>query len=158
MTASAVSTRVATNADRDTIERIYREASLSNSGDREALLANPAFLQWPIDALATGTTVVATTRDDGAVGFARIVPGEGTVELDDLFVDPDWMRRGVATALLRHLTDVVTTAGGSELAVIANPHALDFYLAVGFVDDGEVATQLGTGRRMRLRLGADDAH
>ncbi|HET6911379.1 MAG TPA: GNAT family N-acetyltransferase [Mycobacteriales bacterium] len=152
MTTTGLSIRRATTDDRAAIERIYREASLSNAGDREVLLANPAFLQWPVDSLASGMTVVATAADGPVVGFAKVQPGEDGVELEDLFVDPAWMRRGVATALLRHLCDVVMSQSGDALTVVANPHALDFYLSVGFVDDGEVATELGTGRRMRLHL------
>jgi SAM-dependent methyltransferase len=72
--------------------------------------------------------------------------------LEDLFVDPAWTRRGVATALVRHLCEVVAARGGSCIEVVANPHALDFYLSAGFADCGEAATELGRARRMQLRI------
>ncbi len=39
-----------------------------------------------------------------------------------------------------------------RLLVTANPHAMAFYLAVGFVDGGGATTALGEGRRMHLDL------
>jgi hypothetical protein len=43
-------------------------------------------------------------------------------------------------------------AGHRRLWVTGNPHALDFYLVVGFVRVEPVATELGPGLRMSLAL------
>jgi hypothetical protein len=51
--------------------------------------------------------------------------------------------------------DVVRTVrqtGYRHLCVTGNPHASDFYLAVGFVETGRVATAFDTGLRMYLDL------
>jgi hypothetical protein len=40
--------------------------------------------------------------------------------------------------------------GHRHLWVTGNPHAVDFYRAVGFVEVGPVAVELGTGLRMCL--------
>ena len=60
-------------------------------------------------------------------------PGRGVFELEDLFVDPGWMRRGIATALVASIADAVRARGGERLEVTANEHALGFYTAAGFV-------------------------
>jgi len=51
------------------------------------------------EGLAEGRTYVA--EEDGlVVGFATWAGTAGTVELEDLFVDPAYRRRGIAAALV----------------------------------------------------------
>ena len=76
--------------DLPALARIFRAASLSNAGDRDALLAHPEALILSAELLAGGRTRVATDADGTVVGFAGTRPtGPGVLELDDLFVDPD---------------------------------------------------------------------
>src|SRR5437588_8340082 len=85
---------------------VYRSASLSNAGDRDILLAHPEYLVLGPEGLAEGRTYVAV-EDGRVVGFASSAQAGGVVELEDLFVDPDWRRRGIAAALLGRIVDVV---------------------------------------------------
>jgi ribosomal protein S18 acetylase RimI-like enzyme len=139
------------------ISDIYRRSSLSNEGDRAVLLAHPETLVFDGAPIREGRTRVAL--DDGLiVGFATTRLVGDIAELDDLFVDPDWMRRGIARALVLDVIAVVTAGGFTRVEVTANPHALAFYQAVGFVADGRSATQFGVGTRMHLDvaiLGSD---
>ncbi len=73
----------------------------------------------------------------------------GTADLEDLFVDPEWMRRGIATALVNRIADVLRARGARCLDVTANPHALGFYRAAGFTGCGVAETNFGTAPRMR---------
>jgi GNAT superfamily N-acetyltransferase len=131
------------------IRKIFRAASLANEGDREALLAHPEVLEFPEDAVLDGRVRVAV--DEGVVvGFATLSTGPDAWELDDLFVAPAHMRRGYATALVRHLLAEPDVAA---IAVTANPHAMAFYRSVGFVDDGVAQTRFGPASRMRLTVG-----
>jgi GNAT superfamily N-acetyltransferase len=140
--------RRAERDDLDAIRKIFRSASLANEGDREALLAHPEALEFSADAVAAGHVRVAV--DGGAVvGFATITPSADAWELDDLFVAPAHMRRGVATALVRHL---LAEADVAAIEVTANPHAMAFYRSVGFVDDGVAQTRFGPAPRMRLSV------
>src|SRR3954462_5869754 len=98
---STFSVRDAVAGDEPALGRMFRRASLSNAGDRDALLAHPEALTLPDDVLASGRTRVATSAAGTVVGFARTRPPDrGVLELDDLFVDPDAMGRGVARQLL----------------------------------------------------------
>jgi diaminopropionate ammonia-lyase len=137
--------------DAAAMAEVFRRASLANDGDRAALLAHPEVLELEADALA-GSTVAADGTDGTVIGFIRLVYGDGTAELEDLFVDPDWMRRGVATALVRHEADAARRAGITRVDLTANPHALAFYERVGFVRDGDEPTRFGTGTRMHLDI------
>jgi GNAT superfamily N-acetyltransferase len=129
---------------------------LSNAGHRESLLAHPEYLVMGPEGLAEGRTHVAE-EDGSVVGFATWAKTEceetdGSLELEDLFVDPGWMRRGIATALVNRIAEVVRSQGAQSLAVTANPDALGFYRAAGFVDCGIAETALGSAPRMVLTI------
>src|SRR3954452_6608744 len=92
---NAINVRVADADDEPVLARIFRAASLSTAADRDALLAHPEALTLSDDLLARGRTRVATFADGTVVGFAATRPTDpGVLELEDLFVDPDAMRRG----------------------------------------------------------------
>jgi GNAT superfamily N-acetyltransferase len=133
------------------VRRIFREASLWNEGDRAALLAHPEYLVLAEGGLVEGRMRVAVDACGAVVGFATLRPVAGAWELEDLFVDPVHMRRGIATALVTHLLD---EADIDDIVVTANPHAMAFYRSVGFVDDGVDETRFGPAPRMRLTIGA----
>jgi GNAT superfamily N-acetyltransferase len=148
---SAIHVRDAVAHDEPTLARIFREASLSNAGDRDALLAHPEALTLSADLLARGRTRVATVADGTVVGFATTRPtGPGVLELDDLFVDPDAMRTGVARQLVLHVAQEAKREDVARIDVTANPHALGFYDAVGFVVGSPVDTEFGPAQRMHL--------
>jgi GNAT superfamily N-acetyltransferase len=146
--------RPAVAADLPALQQVFRAASLSNSGDAPMLLAHPEFLVFTGDGIAAGRTLVAVASR--TIGFATVAAGpDDDAELEDLFVDPDWRRRGVARHLVQQLVQDARDNGHRRLWVTGNPHALAFYLAAGFVPDDEVDTELGTGLRMVLDLNRD---
>jgi GNAT superfamily N-acetyltransferase len=146
---TAVVIRLGTPADYPAASAVYRRASLSNAGDREYLVAHPEHLILTPEGLAEGRTHVAE-EDGSVVGFATWIAAGATVELVDLFVDPSWMRRGLATALVMRIIDLLRARGVSCLEVTANPHALGFYRALGFVDIGRAKTAFGPAPRMAV--------
>ena len=143
--------RLGVPADLPAASNVYRNASLSNAGDRDNLLAHPGYLMLGPDGLAEGRTHVAE-EDGSVVGFATWARAGRVFELEDLFVDPGWMRRGIATALVASIADAVRARGGERLEVTANEHALGFYTAAGFVDCGVTETEFGVARRMVLAI------
>jgi GNAT superfamily N-acetyltransferase len=141
--------RTAEAGDLGALRAVFRRASLDNAGDREVLLAHPEVLVWSGEAIAAGRVRVAV--EDGAVaGFATTVPVDGGLELEDLFVEPDRMRRGLGRRLVEDVLDVARADGVEHVWVTANPHAMAFYTAVGFVPDGTARTQFGPAPRLRL--------
>jgi GNAT superfamily N-acetyltransferase len=151
--------RTAVAADLPALQQVYRAASLSNAGDAPLLLARPEYLVFAGEGIAAGRTLVALAGPPGGrriVGFATLAASQGDgFELEDLFVDPGWRRRGVARHLVQQIGDAAREGGGRRLWVTGNPHALGFYLAVGFVQTEQVSTELGTGMRMSLELSRD---
>jgi GNAT superfamily N-acetyltransferase len=141
--------RLGVPADLPAASEVYRSASLSNASDRDNLLAHPEYLVLGPEGLAEGRTHVAE-EDGSLVGFATWIETGGVCELEDLFVDPGWRRRGIATALVNRIAQVLRARGVERLEVTANPHAMGFYRAAGFIDCGVADTAFGTAPRMML--------
>ena len=138
-------------ADVDSLGDVFRRSSLSNEGDRPNLLASPDVLEFEPTAVHDRRCRVAIV-EGRLVGFATVRPIGDGVELEDLFVDPDWMRQGIGLALVRDATAMARASGVTRIEVTANPHASEFYERAGFVPDGTAHTQFGPAPRMRLDL------
>ena len=142
--------RDAVPADVAVLRELYRRASLSNEGDRMNLLANPDALEWGGLGGDDRRTRVAAIAGGRIAGFATSRPAGDALELDDLFVDPDWRRQGAARALVLDVVAHARNQGIGRIQVTANQHALVFYEKAGFVTDHEVQTRFGPGLRMHL--------
>jgi GNAT superfamily N-acetyltransferase len=143
--------RLGTPADLPAAAGVFRRASLSNAGDRDTLLAHPEYLILGPEGLAEGRTYVAE-EDGSVVGFATWAQADGVTELEDLFVDPGWRRRGIAAALVSRIVEVLGERGVRCMEVTANPHAQEFYSAAGFIDCGAAETGFGPAPRKRLTI------
>jgi ribosomal protein S18 acetylase RimI-like enzyme len=142
--------RRAVASEQKELEDLQLRASLTNAGDRDALLAHPDAIELPLAQIAAGGVFVAEWNGT-IVGFATVEPrGDGESELDALFVDPNMRRRGIARSLIQHCAEVARTQKSAALCVVGNPHAKDFYTACGFNVVGTTETRFGTGLLMRM--------
>src|SRR5262249_29905746 len=119
--------------ERDALRALHRRSSLVWDADRPQLEAHPELFGVPVEAVTEGRARVAIGPDGALLGFsviARVEPG--VCELEDLFVDPDAMTRGIGSALVEDVASRAAAAGDRELAVTANPDAVGFYERVGF--------------------------
>jgi GNAT superfamily N-acetyltransferase len=147
-----VSVRTALASEKRALEALQWRASLGNSGDREALLANPDAIELPLHQIVAGGVFVAEV-DGSLKGFAAILPREdGDSELDGLFVEPEAWRQGVGRALVEHCCSAARSAGASSLHVVGNPHAEGFYALCGFRMLGTKQMQFGVGLLMKRGL------
>jgi ribosomal protein S18 acetylase RimI-like enzyme len=145
--------RDAVPADMMALSGVYRRSSLSNEGDRPNLLAHPETLEFSDLAVREGRTRAAVAEANIA-GFASWLGAGDAVEIEDLFVDPDWMRRGIGRTLVLDMIAIARGRGIDRVEVTANPHALAFYEKAGFVVYREVVTRFRTAPRMRLAVTA----
>lgn len=144
--------RQAAIVEQNELEALQLRASLTNAGDREALLANPDAIELPLEQIAAGSVFVAEWNGT-IVGFAAVEPrADGESELDALFVDPNMRRRGIARLLLERCVQVARKRKSVALYVVGNPHAKDFYAACGFDVIGTSETRFGTGLLMRMAV------
>jgi GNAT superfamily N-acetyltransferase len=144
--------RAAKPDDLGRLREVFRRSSLSNVEDRAALIEHPEALVLSAATLTEARVQVATVEPALIVGLASTVAHDGFLELVDLFTDPDWMRRGVATTLINDVVEFAATIKVGRISVIGNPHALDFYRRVGFVGDVPATTDFGQGLRMHLTV------
>jgi GNAT superfamily N-acetyltransferase len=125
--AHDVGIRPARSDEQTMLESVQRRASLSNPGDRDALLANRDAIALPIEQITEGCVFVAE-RDSVAVGFAAVVPRpDNDAELDALFVEPQLRKHGIERRLVDHIAEVARLRAASFLHLIGNPHARGFY-------------------------------
>ena len=134
--------RFARPDERDALEELMRRASLALDDYREALEANPDAIDLPARQIADGDVIVAEL-DGTVLGFAAVVGGE----LDGLFVDPPYWRRGVAAALVEEAVHIARRRGLS-LTVVGGPAARGFYEKCGFTVEGDEPTRFGPAFRM----------
>lgn len=73
------------------------------------------------------------------VGFYALIPTDHpeVYELDDLWVLPASIGRGIGKRLLQHAMTTVLEEGGSVLRLVAEPHAIGFYQKMGMTKIGE---------------------
>ena len=153
---SDVVIRPALQAERSRLEALQWRASLGNSGDRDALLANPDAISLPVEQIEDGHVFVAE-HEGLIVGFAAILARpDGNAELDALFVEPSLWKRGVGRRLVEYCADVARGRDAHILHVVGNPHAEGFYAACGFCTTGSVETRFGAGLAMERELGRRD--
>jgi ribosomal protein S18 acetylase RimI-like enzyme len=143
--------RAAVPGDMTALRDVFRRSSLSNEGDRPNLLAHPEVLELSDRGVREGRTRAAVA-DEAIVGFASWLGVGDAIEVEDLFVDPGWMRRGIGRALMLDLIAIARERGIGRVEVTANEHALAFYTKAGFVVYREEATRFGPAPRMRLAV------
>jgi GNAT superfamily N-acetyltransferase len=91
------------------------------------------------------------------IGFYAVKPvSEQEMELEALFVRPDYIGRGFGRALLNHAISIAIQRNYSAINIQGDPHAEKFYLASGAKLTGESESGSIKGRYLpvyRLDLG-----
>ena len=141
--------RDAVPGDLAALHEVFRRSSLSNAGDRMNLLAHPD--AWSFPVLRSGKATHPRSHG-GIAGFATWLPGQDAIEIEDLFVDPDWMGQGIGRALVLDLIAIARSRGARRVEVTANQHARAFYEKAGFFLGHPVKTRFGPAPRMHLQI------
>jgi GNAT superfamily N-acetyltransferase len=69
--------------------------------------------------------------DGRAVGWAALIPRGEVCWLDDLWIEPEWIGKGIGTRLFRHAAERGKHLGAQRMEWEAEPHALGFYERMG---------------------------
>jgi GNAT superfamily N-acetyltransferase len=154
--ADANRLRTARSDDIPRLIDVQRRASFIWETYRDALVAHPEAIDVPAEQVQAGNVRVVTDDDDVPVGFSAIIIRGERVELDGLFVAPEWMRRGLGGALVADVVTRARSAGARRVEVVANPGAVPFYERHGFRQTGTTETRFGPAPRFTLELGGDD--
>jgi GNAT superfamily N-acetyltransferase len=66
-----------------------------------------------------------------AVAWAALIPRGDVLWLDDMWVEPEWIGKGVGSLLFRHAVERATELGAATMEWDAEPNAVGFYERVG---------------------------
>ncbi len=128
--------------DADALRDIHRRASYIWTEDRHHLDAHPEVFGVDPEALAAGDVRLAHDAGGIPLGFATARPTANRgAELEDLFVEPAAMRRGIGRALVEDAARRGAERGWTRLHVIAAPRTLSFYERAGFRTEGAASTR-----------------
>lgn len=101
--------------------------------------------QWAVmgDFSAKGLRekeVYVAEVDRRVVAWAALIPKGELIWLDDLWVEPRWIGKGVGSHLFSHAVERARRLGGTRLEWEAEPNAVGFYEKLGgqYVRNGEL--------------------
>jgi ribosomal protein S18 acetylase RimI-like enzyme len=149
----SISIRDAEITDLEDLRGVFQRASLSNENDRGPLLEHPEWLVLSDSGVRERRMRVAVGDGGAVVGFATYLISNGVAELEDLFVDPPWTRRGIGEALVMDISARLKELHFEKLEVTANPHAMAFYKHLGFVEARIVDSRFYPAPRMWRPIG-----
>ncbi len=145
--------RTAKPSEQELLGELHRRSSYVWEDDRANLEAHPDALGIAYEAIVDGRVRVAVGQARRLVGFSVVVyAADGVCELDDLFVDPDVIRRGIGRELVEDAAARACAAGCREMTVVAHPRNFAFYGSVQFIPGEPVTTRFGPATRLRRAL------
>lgn len=117
-----------------------------------------AWMEAWTDALTLTPTYVrdhpvfVAAEADRPRGFCALSFEGDTADLDHLWVDPEWMGRGLGRELFGHALRTARTHGAARMRIDSDPHAEGFYLRMGARRAGEVRADVDGVARVLPRL------
>lgn len=78
-----------------------------------------------------GKDVHVAEASGAPAGYGTLVVDGETAELDELWVDPDWIGNGVGSLLFRFISARAADLGAARLEWEADPNAVGFYERMG---------------------------
>jgi GNAT superfamily N-acetyltransferase len=112
--------RAAVPGDISALRNVFRRSALSVSRDQVSLLAHPEMLELSDRAVSQGR-VRAAVADSVIAGLATWLSVGDVTEIEDLFVDPDWMRQGLGRALVLDLIAIARGRGARRVFLAFPP-------------------------------------
>lgn len=170
-TSEPVRVRAAATEDAERIAAIYAHHVLHGTATFDTMPLSVAAMAEKIGGLAArGCPFLVADSEDMVVGYAYAAPFRdrpayaGTAE-DSIYIDPDWIGRGIGKALLLALIDASEAAGFRQMIAVAGggePGSVALHQACGFTHAGRM---VAVGRKfgrwldtvyMQRALGAGD--
>ena len=93
---------------------------------------------------------VAEAGSDVAGFYSVSALADRSYELEALFVDPQFIGKGIGRALMQHAVALLSAQRASRLIIQGDPHATDFYLAAGARQTGQRESGSIPGRYLPL--------
>jgi GNAT superfamily N-acetyltransferase len=133
------------------LEQLQRRAS-GQDGDRAGRSEDPDAIRISVAAVRDQRVRVAA-GGGVTLGFATVLPVERQVSrLDALYVEPEWVGRGVGAALLEDAEAIAADEGIVRLEVEVTPSLVAYFEAAGFVAARTVVAGCGPLTQMARSL------
>jgi GNAT superfamily N-acetyltransferase len=143
-----VTVRRAAPEDFDRVREITIDAKAPWGYDRDVVCRWAAGLTFPRDRERR-----VAENDRTPLAWAALIPPRDDVcVLDELWVDPGWVGRGIGARLLRVVANRACEHGASALEWVAEPNGADFYETVG---ERRLRGHITEWRRVVPRMGID---
>ncbi|MCE2969991.1 MAG: GNAT family N-acetyltransferase [Burkholderiales bacterium] len=153
--SSTVRIRAAQPSEAEALTELALAAKAAWGYDHAQLAAWRPLLAVTAQQLAEQPAYVAEDRGE-RLGFYTLRHADARWELDNLWVAPAWMQRGVGRLLLAHAVRVASSRGATERHIDADPNAEPFYLRCGAERrDAAAAPIAGQPARVRPQLVLD---
>ena len=107
--------------------------------------------------IASNQVFVAEDDDERILGFYALVVSQALAELDHMWVSPEHMGTGVGKALFIHAMRGAKGQNISEVEILSDPHAEEFYKKMGAYRTGESFSEIDGQPRVLPRLAIDPA-
>ena len=117
--------------EHDRLRRIAAAAKGHWGYDADRVQAWADTMSFDSPATATRELYVADDKGRAAAWAALVHPRDNVTLLDDLWVDPPWIGRGVGSLLFRHALERAAALGADVMEWVAEPNALGFYEKLG---------------------------
>jgi GNAT superfamily N-acetyltransferase len=114
--------------------------------------------QWAQTPIITPESIAAdpvfkACTGDSEIGWYRLLNCPGAVILEDLWLLPAYIGKGIGRALFEHAVDQARRSGAQNIELDADPNAAPFYTKMGCRVIGETLSEWGrTIPRMRYSL------
>jgi len=90
-------------------------------------------------------------RDEQRAGYFTLTrQSSEDYELDALFVEPEFIGKGIGHALLSHAIEQLRSVGAKRLSIQGDPNAHDFYVSHGAIQTGTRPSGSIAGRDLPL--------
>lgn len=80
--------------------------------------------------------------DETPIGFYTLQEKDGITSIENLWVSPEYMGKGVGKALFLHAVELARQRGNTALQLEADPNAVPFYERMGMYQIGEYQYEL----------------
>ena len=89
-------------------------------------------------------------EDSQVVGFYQLISDGDSVELEHMWVKPQYMNKGIGKQMMAHAISAAKARGAKRMSIDADPNATAFYLSCGAYRVSETRAPI-TGQPQRVR-------
>lgn len=110
-----------------------------------------------LDAMHIDLSPPYVAEEEGeVVGFYQLISDGDKMELEHMWVKPQYMNKGIGKQLIAHAITSAKSRGAKRMSIDADPNATSFYLSCGAYRVGELHAPIpGQPQRARQLLEID---